>query len=251
MEAEITVKVTNLDGDPVANENVRIKACTVPSNPTILDGHEGHDRRNDACRIGRPAPFLENNAGVLAAQPVRNNLVQGVVRDTDANGEITITYQSPKHVTQARTTIFISGQDDVRAELTGDTKFYASLSITTRVLDTGNNNASLQPMPNSQPDTCPRGNAVSYPPAGNYFFEKQGSHDCIFYGTLQTDQAVAAIAADFANTQVQCSRNDYDTNPLCLVDEDTGNSERPVQITGNPRDMKITAMGLTWEDYPI
>jgi hypothetical protein len=101
-------------------------------------------------------------------------------------------------------------------------------------------------MPNSQPNACPPGRAVLYPAAGNYFFQKQGNHACIFYGTLQTNNAITAVATDFANRQVQCSLNNFATNPLCQVDLDQANRERPIRIVGNPVAFKITAMGLTW-----
>jgi hypothetical protein len=39
--------------------------------------------------------------------------------------------------------------------------------------------------------------------------------------------------------------NKFPRNPLCPVDIDQGNAERPIRIVANPIAFKITAMGLT------
>ena len=249
--AQLTARVTNLDGQMVPNEEVRIKACTVPS-LTTRDGHEAHDQRADSCQVAamNPRPRALLNGG---PQAVQNNQVMGIIGLTDAQGEIRVSYESPRYVrpTDARV-FYVSGQDDIKAQLRGDetpqhdSRFYASLSITTRVLDTANGNAPLQAMPNSQPNNCPAAPNAVYPPNGNYFFQKQGRHACIFYSTLQTNNALIAIAQDFENRQILCTNPvNVLNNPLCRADTDVGN-EIPIHINGPPRPLKITALSLTW-----
>ncbi|VFJ12609.1 PKD domain-containing protein [Candidatus Nitrosocosmicus franklandus] len=258
--ARLTVSVKNTDNQPVPNENVRIKACTIPSTLSH-DGHENHDNRNDKCNIGpqgdqRPAAFLNN-----ARQPMVNNVIQGITLNTNNLGIVQVDYESPKRITASGTTVYISGQDDVIASLVEtedanhNTPFHSSVSIDTRVLDTNDQNNPLQPIANSQRDNCPPAFRAIYPQVGNYFFQKQDNHGCEFYGTQQTNNAIMAIAQEFIDRQQTCSQVlNFARNPDCRVDQDpivvnnrvVQQPEIPVLIRNVNVPVKITAMNLGW-----
>jgi K319-like protein len=289
-QAQLTVTVKNLDGQPVPNENVRIRACTQPSELSG-DGREDVDTRSatdSACQPGvqkagvlvtRPAAFLNDQGHTPVAQPIVNNLVQGITRQTNAQGQILMTYESPKYFIPATPAVpatpghpgtpahaarsfYISGQDDVNGSLAAtednnlNSHFFARLSITTRVLDTHHNNAPLQPLANSQPDNCPSPGVPPgivdpvYPQTGNYFFLRQHNHACKFYGTQDTNNAIMNIATQFLTRQVTCSQNGWQTNADCLVHEDPNGAGQintiHVHITTTGVPFRIEAMSLPW-----
>ena len=51
-----------------------------------------------------------------------------------------------------------------------------------------------------------------------YYFESQTSHNCIFYGTENTNNQLKQLAEDFNKRQIDCSQSsELEDEPACDV----------------------------------
>lgn len=225
-----TITVRDSQGNPLPNVLVKIKLCLVPGN-IAMDGHEKHDIRNNECdrsNTNPPRPFatlfIRNDP-----TPFKDTHIQPVEVRTDNNGQINFKVVSPFAFSRT-VNIGISGIDVVIIEV------FPSGQAPVMKTDRIENKLNLQQMPGST--SCPGG-------GGTYHFVSQANHDCQFYGTASTNNAVVSIANEYVDRQIQCKKPNFSTNPNCAVTDDQGNVSH-VQINGEPQSMRITAMNLRW-----
>ncbi|HEX5185885.1 MAG TPA: hypothetical protein VFV86_03255 [Nitrososphaeraceae archaeon] len=189
LKSTVTVIVTDSNNQPVPNERVEIKACTVPSpSSTSNDGHQNHDTgRTNECNAGiaqtdrlkRPTPTLNG---------ISDTNVNPLGLTTDANGKIIIPYEPAKGY---NTKIgWISGRDHIIASLVSDPSIKdEDTFIQTRV--PGLPSMTFTPVVNPQPpDICGKlfdGNTELI------HFVKQENHDCLFHGTPDTNEKLSKL----------------------------------------------------------
>jgi hypothetical protein len=219
--SEITIKVKNSDGSPVANEEVEVETCT-----KVESGGHPHDLRINNCDdTSRPKAILSYNNE-------QSNLIKVI---TDSKGEAKIFYRSPEIIDNSNNSKIyrISGNDTIKASLTKDSSVKnESKTIVTKV-------PNLIRMPNSE--TC-EGDS------NTYIFEAQSNHDCIFYGTENTNNDLIQIAEEFNKRQIDCSNaSKPEDEPACDVTIEGLQKKDFVTInTNNIIPIKINAMSLPW-----
>ncbi|GEM_PF-6934346 len=215
--SKITVTVKDEKNKPLKEYPVEIKICT-EFGTKKTDGHFHDSIRKDPCKKGdRPTGKIDGNI---------INPENPITKKTDTNGKIVLTYASPK----SSIGIGISGKDKIIATSKLDSNIKDESFITTKVVE-------LKPMIGSVPlSTSDCGSGV------NYFFEKQGKHDCLFYGTKSTNDAIVRIADKFAKAQNVCKSM---PSGSCTIKDEKGNDKKII-ITGNPTKIKLTAMSLPW-----
>ena len=227
-KSKVTVIAKGADGIGIKQMAIKIEACTeIGSKDT--DGHI-HDRRSDKCDPGRPKAIFKYQ-GV----DYRGSLTAA----TDSVGQIVFDYEPPFSyrvfkdkntgvVTSTSTTqkLYISGRDDIVATKVQDSTIKGEAKITTRV-------NGLQAMLGST--------GCSDNP--NYYFSRQGQHECIFYATPATNSAIAGIAQRFTDFQNACKAHP-ELGPCTTID--LQGKEVSFTITGDNKKVRITAMSLPW-----
>jgi hypothetical protein len=227
------VTVTAMKGDtPLSGSKIEVKACTEPGkaptpNLADADGHT-HDKRTgtDPCVKGnRPVALLVFGFGKTYGNPIEVT--------TNEEGKAELWYIPPNHPTP-NYNIFISGKDKIIATSKLDPKVKGESSITTKV-------PGLLALAGSS--DC-KGTGQ------NYFFESQGGHGCLFYGTSGTNEAIIRIADNFAGNQTKCIRNYFliPGGTPCIIKDDKNADYTVTTSMGSIKviPMKITAMSLPW-----
>lgn len=220
----LTITATNADGTPAKNKKIKVQVCTEIGSATT-DGHL-HDKRKDRCDKGdRPQPVVDHS-GKSNKEPQK-----AFTATTDKIGEIKMTYTPPK----SKGGYYVSGKAIILASLVSDPSIKVENSITTKV-------DKLEPIAGSVATKCKKNG--TYGGGGTYFFEVQGKHGCLFYGTPKTNQAIIEIANAFAEKQIAC--RDNNAKHQCDITDDKGR-KKTITITSNdPVPIKITAMNLPW-----
>lgn len=222
-QSKITI-IAKKGNEPLKGAKILIKVCTELSKDT--DGHYRHDKRNDGwegewnekCdQGGRPFAVISDKIG----ETRNGDLLE---RTTNEKGEIKLTYKPPKNGRY-----YIAGEDKITATLMDKPKVKGENWIVTKV-------PGLTMMPGSDESCGNEGDLL-------YYFERQGNHGCIFYGTDSTNKAVVRIAAAFVMRQEECAENP--SSKACEVTDGMGNTIR-IKSKGEPIKMKITAMSLPW-----
>jgi hypothetical protein len=228
-KAKVTVTAKGADGNGIKQMAIKIEACTEKGSKDT-DGHI-HDTRSDKCDAGRPKPIFKYNGidyrGTLTAV-------------TNDAGQIVFDYEPPFSlrvfkdantglVTSTSTTqkLYISGKDNIIATKVQDSTIKDDAWITTKV-------DGLYPMPGGA--GC--SNAIP-----SYYFSMQGKHECIFYATPATNEAIARIAQRFMDFQTACKEHP-ELGP-CSTKDLQGN-DVSFTITGDNKKVRITAMSLPW-----
>lgn len=98
------------------------------------------------------------------------------------------------------------------------------------------NQYPLSPMPGSA--TCPGGGRT-------YVFVAQNNHGCQFYGLVYVNNALVNISDEYFGRQIQCSNSNFSANDKCVTTDDLGRDSAR-RITGDPIQVRITAMSLKW-----
>ena len=218
----ITARVVDGSGKPVSGLLVHFSSCT-----TIGSGGHTHDTNNGEGCSSRP----------LASLSLRSSLID----ITNKKGEINVRYVPPTSVrinptTGATTYHVISGEDTVTAVAR------VADNVGTLTADLTANTVILTKVPDlvsftDPPDIC----AVT----AFYTITRQDNHACLFYGTVDTNQATRDIAAQFNNLQTVCSATGPDRG--CLLSRaNDDRTDRRVSITGVPVPLRINAMSLPW-----
>ena len=224
----VTVTAMTVGGVKLKQMPIKIKVCTEIGSKTT-DGHI-HDSRSDKCDRGnRPHATLKyqgvsyhgtfdgrtNDAGqiVFDYEPA---FCYRVFRDA-STGATTGTSPTQK--------LYIAGKDDIIATKVSDERIKGETFITTKV-------QGLQQM--AQSENC----------AGNtdYYFVQQGKHGCIFYSTLETNNAMARLSKAFVDKQIECKNN---PGGKCYLIDKSGNNVT-FTIVGDVKKVRITAMSLPW-----
>ena len=224
---KVTITATGLDGKGVKQMPIVIKVCTELGSKNT-DGHI-HDIRKDRCDKGnRPQATLQYQ-GV----PYRGTFT-GKTNDA---GQIVFQYEPPfsfrvfknektgVSTTSATQKLYIAGKDVIIAKKETDEKVKGESYITTKV-------EGLQQMPDSA--TC-TGNS-------NYYFARQGKHECIFYSTPATNEAMARIAKAFVDKQTECKSKPGGKCSLTIA----SGENVTFTIVGDVKKVRITAMTLPW-----
>ena len=218
-QAKITV-IAKKGGKPAKEMEINIKVCTERGGEGT-DGHI-HDKGRKRCdRDSRPTGELENNDGERG-----NDLVE----KTNENGKIILTYTPPK-IHDGNHDHIIAGKDWIIATEQDDPSVEGENWIVTKV-------PNLQPMPGSELERLCGGEHV--PLDSPWFFEKQTRHDCIFYGTEATNDALVRIANEFMQRQMDCAFNPGGN--ACKIEGSITVSISKKHMVGT----KITAMSLPW-----
>jgi len=213
LTSTLTVTVT-ADGQPDKSRDVNITVCTAIGGAGT-DGHL-HDSRGDPCDASRPAGQVTGSDGAPTSS-------YPVTVTTDGTGVVTSTYYPPNIAAGGP---YISGTDQITVEvqdptIQDKTDLTNEQDIITRVPD-------LAAMPGSA--DCTGG--------GTYYFVSQNQHGCMFYGTAAANQAVVAIANEFAAAQIACR----DGAAYPATDAGAPTFTTP----GEPKPIRITAMSLPW-----
>jgi hypothetical protein len=224
----VTVTALTAGGVKLKQMPIKIKVCTEIGSKNT-DGHI-HDSRSDKCDRGnRPQATLKyqgvsysgtfdgrtNDAGqiVFDYEPAFSYRVS---RDA-STGATTGTSQTQK--------LYIAGKDVIIATKASDEGVKGETSITTKV-------QGLQPMANSE--NC-AGNS-------NYYFVQQGKHECIFWSTVATNDAMARISRAFVDKQNECMSR---PGGKCSLIDNSGKNVT-FTIVGDAKKVRITAMSLPW-----
>ena len=234
LKSTITVTVKDLDNNPVPNKQVEIKACTVPSNsPVSNDGHQNHDTsRINECDAGiastdkplRPTATLNK---------VKETNVNPLTLTTDTNGKITIPYVPPKGY---NSNTWISGRDHIIASLVSDPSIKdEDTYIETRV--PGIQQMTFTPFVDPKLGIC----GILFDGTTQLIhFIKQEHHDCLFYGTRDTNKNLETIARTYHDRQVACEASrPLFNSPACDV------PGKDAQIT-TIKPLRVTAMSSNW-----
>ncbi|HKU49239.1 MAG TPA: hypothetical protein VJP79_04765 [Nitrososphaera sp.] len=228
-KAVVTVTATTVSGVKLKQMPVKISVCTEIGTKNT-DGHT-HDNRSDKCDKGnRPQATLKYQ-GVTY-----HGTFTGMTDDT---GQIVFDYESPFSyrvfkdsatgaILRASSTqkLYIGGKDTIVATKVTDERVKGESSITTKV-------QGLEPMARSE--NC----------AGDsdyYYFVQQGKHECIFWSTPATNDAMARISKAFVDKQNECKNK---PGGKCSLIDKSGNNVT-FTIVGDVKKVRITAMSLPW-----
>ena len=221
--AQLTVTVKNTGQNPAgannaAGTNVSIDVLTqaggVPGpDPPQNDGHIHDAGRNPSDR-SRPTGQLTDDNGQVPGGAIGTTYHGAdfpIVAVTDQSGQVKMTYYPPQALNPPRPgTFYISGHDIVKAELQTAPCFSDQKDINTKVDD------------------------LALMLAGNgYQFGAQPAHPNMFYGTAETNDALAQIASIFQQQQTACQGGGV-------------YNQHNYNIAGNPISLTITAMSLPW-----
>jgi hypothetical protein len=225
--AKVTITATGLDGKGVKQMPIVIKVCTEVGSKNT-DGHM-HDSRSDKCDKGnRPQAILQYQGvphrGTFTA---KTNDAGQIIFDYEPPFSFRVFKNEKTGVSTTSTTqkLYIAGKDVITATKESDDSVKGESSITTKV-------QGLQQMPGSA--TC-AGNS-------NYYFAQQGKHECIFYSTPATNEAMARIAKAFVDKQTECKSQ---PGGKCSLTTASGENVT-LTIVGDVKKVKITAMTLPW-----
>ncbi len=227
-KAVVTVTATTVSGVELKQMPINIKVCTEIGSKNT-DGHI-HDSRSDKCDTGNRPQAILKYQGVTY-----RGTFTGITNDA---GQIVFDYEPPFSyrvfkdkttgaITGTSTTqkLYFGGKDAIVAMKVTDERVKGEASITTKV-------QGLQPMANSE--NC----------AGNsdYYFVQQGKHECVFWSTPATNDAMARISKAFVDKQNECKSR---PNGKCSLIDRSGNNIT-FTILGDAKRVRITAMSLPW-----
>ena len=226
-KSQIKITTENPDGTRVADTDLIVDACSFVGHEDS-DGHI-HDQRTSSVtchQSQRPKATLSD--GTNTGNPLSVK--------TDSSGEITLDYIPPFSLGDDGKKYYISGEDLIVATLERN-KIVKNddNTITTKVPD-------LIQMPNSR-------NCVSNE---LYYFESEtNNHDCLYFGTENTNNELQKIAEKFNQTLIECKdTEDPSTEPACDV---TPAGEEPgpdnfvmIPDDADPIPIQIKAMSLSW-----
>jgi hypothetical protein len=215
-KSTITITAINsATGATVPGAKVKIQACTV-----VGSGGHPKDTRSGPCVQG-DRPFAK-----LALRGTKGN---PITVTTDGSGKAIITYSPPFGTdNKGKGQYYISGEDIIQATLDSNPAVKDD-SKTIKVKVPG-----LQEMFGSA--SCVGG--------GTFTFDSQANHDCLFYGTPFTDDALLKVANEYSDRQIKC--RDDPSSFACKVTEDDGHTVTTQHISGNPIPIRITALSLPW-----
>jgi len=224
-------------GLPYRKQNIYLKVCT-DIGTEYTDGHIHDSVRTDPCSQGsngRPQGLLDDPqspSGVRNPPPEYYPLL----KETDDNGEVNLTYTSPKNITPQpkNDPIYISGNDKVTAWLSYDENTNDEQDLKTWVQNLSALAGSENCAGTNISFTTDTGDA--YPA---YYFVSQQQHGCLFYGTDATNASIASIANAFVKAQLDRQNGN---NASYGANQNGQNFNTPLP----PKPLRITAMSLPW-----
>jgi hypothetical protein len=239
-------------GKGIAGAPVSIKDCLVPGKADN-DGHQLYDMRSDACASSTTTPPRPFATLIYQGTEYHNTNQNPLQATTDSNGYVYLTNVPPTSGTGG---VGIAGEDSITATFPPNTT-PPTFTITESDKVTG-----LSEMANSNPSPCPTPGTL-YPPIAShaqYGFQSQANHGCQFFGTSNTNIALAGIANTYNSRQQACINyiSTHSTNPPIksnpcdiLWEPTAGNIQNiTVDLSKSPTPgvipMWVTAMASNW-----
>lgn len=243
----VHVQVLGSNHEPLPNQQVTVRVCTLPFGPDSFDGHI-HDSNRDptVCNGDYYAPTFNiehppttqvtRPSGLVQVRSELSNIGSVIHTTTGNNGDLDLIYHSPFSI-------------DTNPDYHGKRNYISGTDMIVVTTDTPSTSLSSQPLQRGDTNIMTKVDGLvplsttCAPITNGIQFQIQQKHYCLFYGTATTNFSIEVIAAQYFERQSDCSQNS--SSPACIIHLGT-NSIQIVHINGKPKTLTITAMSLPW-----